>query len=117
MLQLNAKNKILLAVTPADFRKGIDGLAAICNKHLLHDPFEGTIFVFKNRARNAVKILLYDGQGFWLCHKRLSKGKLKWWPKSSKVSHAINATQLQILLYNGDPDSAKCAPQWRQISS
>lgn len=115
MLQLTAKNKILLSVVHADFRKGIDGLAAICRQQLLADPFEGSIFVFRNRSGSAIKILTYDGQGFWLCHKRFSKGKLRWWPKTSDSAYALNATQLQILLYNGDPESANIAPQWRKL--
>ena len=62
----------------------------------------GILFVFANRQRTAVKILVYDGQGFWLCMKRFSRGRLAWWPESSASSH-VSASQLQILLYQGDP--------------
>jgi len=48
---------------PVDFRKGIDGLAAICRQVLRADPFSGTCFVFGNRTRTAIKVLIYDGQG------------------------------------------------------
>ena len=50
---------------------GIDGLAALCQKVLAHDPFTGTVFVFRNRRATAIKVLVYDGQGFWLCQKKL----------------------------------------------
>ena len=80
MLQVTPQMKILLAVQPADFRKGIDGLAALCKLSLDQDPFAGTVFVFRNRRATAIKVLVYDGQGFWLCQKRLSSGRFHWWP-------------------------------------
>ena len=76
MIQTSPTLRILVAVEPVDFRRGIDGLAAVCRQQLARDPMNGWAFVFRNRLRTAVKILLYDGQGFWLCHKRWSSGKL-----------------------------------------
>ena len=76
MLQITPQMKILVAVEPADFRRGIDGLARLCQQTLQEDPFAGTVFVFRNRRGTALKVLMYDGQGFWLCHKRLSQGLL-----------------------------------------
>lgn len=64
MIQLNRQMRILVAIEPADFRKGIDSLAALCRNRLQEDPFTGTVFVFRNRRATAVKILAYDGQGF-----------------------------------------------------
>ena len=69
MLQITPHHRLLLAVKPVDFRKGIDGLAALCRLSLEEDPFGGTLFIFSNRSRRLVKILVYDGQGFWLCTK------------------------------------------------
>ena len=80
MIQITPQMRILVAVEPADFRRGIDGLARVCKDVLQHDPFSGWVFVFRNRSATALKILVYDGQGFWLCHKRLSSGKFRWWP-------------------------------------
>jgi transposase len=71
MLQITPQMKILVAVEPADFRRGIDGLARLCRETLQHDPFVGAVFVFRNRKGTALKVLTYDGQGFWLCHKKL----------------------------------------------
>ena len=71
MIQVTPHMRVLVAVEPADFRKGIDGLAAVCRAVLQQDPFSGTVFVFGNRRRQAIKILVYDGQGFWLCQKKL----------------------------------------------
>ena len=72
--------RILVAVEPIDFRAGIDALAQACRRRLEVDPFSGALFVFGNRGRTAIKILVYDGQGFWLCCKRLSAGKFAFWP-------------------------------------
>ena len=80
MIQITPHMRILVAVEPVDFRAGIDGLVAACRKRLEADPFSGALFVFRNRARTGVKILVYDGQGFWLCHKRLSSSRFAWWP-------------------------------------
>src|SRR5258708_34911680 len=82
MLQITPQMKILVAVEPADFRRGIDGLARLCQETLQHDPFVGAVFVFRNRKATALKLLMDDGQGFWLCHKRRSEGRLPWWPSA-----------------------------------
>ena len=72
MLQITPQMKILVAVEPADFRRGIDALARLCQEALQQDPFVGTVFVFRNRKATSLKVLMYDGQGFWLCQKRQS---------------------------------------------
>ncbi|MCX7338050.1 MAG: IS66 family insertion sequence element accessory protein TnpB [Alphaproteobacteria bacterium] len=84
MLQITPQHRLKLAIVPVDFRKGIDGLVALCKRALEDDPFSGTIFAFRNRSGTSIKLLVYDGSGFWLCQKRFSKGKLAWWPASCK---------------------------------
>ena len=69
MIQISPQMRILVAIKPVDFRKGIDGLAGICRLVLKSDPFSGYVFVFRNRRGTAIKILVYDGQGYWLCQK------------------------------------------------
>lgn len=109
MIQVTPHMRILVAVDPVDFRKGIDGLAGICKAVLQADPFSGCLFVFRNRRRTSLKILTYDGQGYWLCQKRLSKGRFRWWPQGKYLA----AHQLQALLWNGDPDTT--APLWKPL--
>lgn len=116
MLQITPQHRLLLAIESADFRKGIDSLAALCRKTLQTDPFSGAVFVFTNKRRTAVKILVYDGTGFWLCLKRFSKGSLKWWPRCSTEANVITARELQLLLYQGDPTYANFSKPWRQIN-
>lgn len=109
--------RILVAIEPADFRKGIDGMAQLCRAELLVDPFCGVVFVFRNRRRTAIKILVYDGRGFWLCHKRLSKGKFVWWPThQGGPSASVEAHQLAVMLCAGDPDAVDAAPVWRPVA-
>lgn len=117
MIQLTPHMRILVAVMPVDFRKGIDGLAALCRAALESDPFSGTVFVFRNRRRTSLKVLVHDGQGFWLCQKRLSKGRFPFWPSEGDASAvtSLQAHQLHVLLSGGDPEAARGAPAWRRV--
>jgi len=116
MIQITPQMRILLAVEPVDFRRGIDGLAAVCRQQLNQEPMSGVMFVFASRKRTALKILVYDAQGFWLCQKRLSRGRFKWWPNhQGQAAHPLEAHELQLLLWNGDPTSAQTAPMWRRL--
>lgn len=114
MLQITPHQKFFLGIELLDFGKGIDAIAAVCKQKLETDPMSGILFVFTNRKRTVVKILVYDGQGFWLCIKRFSRGRLAWWPESP-VSSQLTASQLQILLYQGDPTHADILPDWKHI--
>jgi transposase len=115
MIQITPQMRILVAVDAADFRRGIDGLAQLCRAALAEDPFSGTVFVFRNRRRTAVKLLVYDGQGYWLAHKRLSKSRFHWWPESEQTAIGLQAHELQVLLSAGDPSATKAAPVWRKV--
>jgi transposase len=115
MIQLTRQMRILVAIEPADFRKGIDSLAALCRKTLQEDPFTGTVFVFRNRRATAVKILAYDGQGFWLCQKRLSKGRFAHWPTGLTQTDRLEAQQLAVLLSGGNPSAARGVESWREL--
>jgi transposase len=118
MIQILPQMRILLAVEPVDFRKGIDGLAALCRATLDADPMSGALFVFCSRRRHALKCLVYDGQGFWICQKRLSRGRFAGWPKAeSNASLRLDPHQLHLLLWNGDPSRAHTAPLWRRVEA
>lgn len=116
MIQATPQMRIRVAVEPVDFRRGIDGLARLCRATLGSDPYSGTMFVFRNRRGTAIKVLVYDGQGFWLCQKRLSSGRFRWWPSGpDDAATPLQAHELQVLLRGGDPASTKAAPDWRRI--
>lgn len=117
MIQITPQMRILVAIDPVDFRKGIDGLAAVCRAALKIDPLSGALFVFRSRSSKALKLLTYDGQGFWVAQKRLSAGRFGWWPASAEAGTIrLDPHQLQLLLWNGDPSRAKTAPMWRPIA-
>lgn len=118
MIQITPQMRILLAIEPADFRRGIDGLARMCREQLAADPMSGALFVFRNRRRTALRCLVYDGQGFWLCTKRLSSGKFAWWPTAKDATGAskeLLAHEIQLLFWNGDPGRANAQPAWRPV--
>lgn len=116
MLQLTPQSRIFLAVQPVDFRKGIEGLAALCRQTLSENPLDGAVSVFRNRTGTTLKLLAYDGQGFWLWTKRLSHGRFHWWPTAPTSSVTLSAQEVSILFWNGNPERAQFAPVWRPVS-
>src|SRR5205823_12393294 len=70
--------RILLATRPVDFRKGMDGLAALVQQALRADPFAGDVFIFRPKRADRVKILVFDGTGLVLVTKRLEAGRFCW---------------------------------------
>ena len=116
MIQLVPQLKILVCVEPQDFRKGVDSLASVCRNRLDADPFSGTLFVFRNRSATSIRLLVFDGDGFWLATKRLSRGRISWWPDAdTSPLCSLAARQLQVMLNNGNPSAAAFAPEWRRL--
>ena len=116
MLQLTPQSRIFFATAPVDVRQGIDGLAAVCRRVLGDHPLEGAVSVCRNRAGTALTLLLYDGQGYWRMMQRLSQGRLRWWPTSADARGPLSARELLILLWNGAPERAQMARDWRRVA-
>lgn len=118
MIQITPQMRVLVAVEPVDFRRGIDGLAQICRAQLESDPFSGCVFVFRNRNATAVKLLVYDGQGFWLMQKRMSSSRFRSWPTATdaKSSRSLESHELQVLLSGGDFEAVAAPAPWRRVS-
>jgi transposase len=118
MLAITPQMRIL-AVEAVDFRKGIESLAELCRAKLNADPFSGCVFVFRSKRATSIKVLVYDGQGFWLATKRLSKGRFRWWPQATEgaqePARALRVHQAQVLFAAGNPD-IDAAPVWRKLS-
>ena len=115
VIALTPRLRVWVAAEPADFRCGIDGLARRVRQRLAEDPFSGALFVFRNRRRTAVKLLVYDGQGFWLCQKRLSQGRFRFWPQESP-GQVLAPHALAVLLSGGDYVAAGGMPPWRAVA-
>ncbi len=115
MIALTPRLRVWVATAPADFRCGFDGLARRVRTVLADDPMSGAVFVFRNRRGTAVKLLAYDGQGFWLCQKRLSQGRFPPWP-TGQPGQALAPHELAVLLAGGDYRAAPGAPVWRAVT-
>ena len=116
MIQLTPHMRILLACEPIDFRKGLDSLVAVCRDRFQCDPFSGTLFLFRNKSGTALKMIIYDGHGYWLFWRRFSKGTLHWWPPGGgEKLTPLAAQHLTVLLYQGNPEQAQLAEPWRRL--
>jgi transposase len=117
MIQVTPQMRVLVAIESVDFRRGIDGLARVVREELSADPFSGCVFVFRNKGQTAIKALVYDGQGYWLCHKRLSAGRFRYWPSGAggERGRALLAHELSVLFSAGDFERVRGAPQWRPL--
>lgn len=117
MLAISPNTQIYFYTGTVDFRKGIDGLDSLCQVELNINAMNGAVFVFMNNLKTTVKILFYDGQGFWLCQKRLSKGKFKWAIESEKntKSRRLLLRELQVLMWNGNAGKASMQSDWRSF--
>jgi transposase len=116
VIALTPRMRVLVAVAPADFRCGIDGLARRVRQALAEDPSGGAVFVLRNRRGTAIKLLAYDGQGFWLCQKSLSQGRFRHWP-TGQAGQFLAAHELAVLLARGDWTATTGAPAWRAVAA
>src|SRR5438105_6484005 len=114
MIQITPQMRVLVAVDAVDFRQGIDSLDQLYRDKPAADTFSGCVFVFRSRQATSIKVLVYDGMGFWLATKRLSKGRFRWWPEG-ETARELQAHQAQLLFAAGNPDLA-AAPVWRKVS-
>ncbi len=89
--------QVLVATRPVDFRKGMNGLAAVVQAQLGADPFSGTIYVFRSKRADRVKLLYWDGSGVCLFAKRLEAGPFRW-PRPGDSLMQLSAAQLLALI-------------------
>lgn len=97
MLNFSGK-RVYLACGKTDMRKQINGLAELVTSSFYLDPFDEAIFVFCNRNRDRIKILEWDGDGFWLYFKRLEKGRFRWPAEGTEATMILSGEELRILL-------------------
>ena len=90
--------RVLVSTQPVDFRKGHDGLASIVSSVLRKDPFTGTVFVFRSRRADRLKLLYWDGTGLVMAYKRLEEATFTWPANTSRPTafsaKSPNATSL-----------------------
>ena len=115
MLSLSSRDQIYLCTGHVDFRMQIKGLIKTTQRIIQENPYSGSYFIFTNRKKTAVKILHYDGQGYWMHLKMLSTGKF-FWPKEEEGKIEMSPQQLQVLLMQGDPLSTSFQESWRKVA-
>ena len=118
MIQVPPNATIVVMHDAINFRAGIDGTASIARLVLEKDPMDGALFVFRNRRGHMLRVLFFDGSGFWLCTKRLSKGCFSGWPTGDGTRRCSDllARELQILLWGGDPARVVFPDLWRKVA-
>ena len=97
MIMPAVEMQVLVATKPVDFRKQADSLAALVQETLAADPFCGTVYVFRSKRADRVKLLWWDGTGMCLLSKRLQDGPFRW-PKIEDGVMRLSAAQLSALL-------------------
>jgi transposase len=97
MLSWPASVRVFVATGATDLRRSFDGLAAAVREVLAQDPLSGHVFVFFNRRRDRVKLLLWDRTGYWLLHKRLEAGRF-WPPAGEEAGVELTAPDLALIL-------------------
>lgn len=91
-------NRVYLACGSTDMRKSIDGLAVLVKEGFDLDPFSPALFVFCNRERNKIKILMWEHNGFWLFYRRLERGRFRWPPDGGTAARQVTRRELRWLL-------------------
>jgi len=104
-------SRILVARDPVDFRKQIDGLAAVCEVHLGEEPLDGTLFVFRNRRKTATNMLVWTHGGFLLLYKQLERGRFCW-PELNEDRSTITPAELAALLEGIDLSRSRRLSRW-----
>jgi transposase len=115
MIQLPANAAIFVIHEAISFRNGIDGIIGIVKSVLQKDPMDGAFFVFRGKMGHSLRILYYDGSGYWLCTKRLSKGRYEnVWPNGSRAFSEMLAREIYILIWGADPCKCDFPELWKK---
>lgn len=114
MISLSSATRIFIVTGATDMRKSFNGLYGIVAHQLEQDPLSGHVFVFCNRARNRIKLLVWDGSGLWVCAKRLEKGRFHWQWDSDRAAATISHESLSLLLGGLDLAKVQSRPWYRK---
>ncbi|MBW2736446.1 MAG: IS66 family insertion sequence element accessory protein TnpB [Deltaproteobacteria bacterium] len=119
MLTFPSTVRVYLAAEPVDLRKGFDGLSAATRTILKRDPLSGYFFVFYNRRRNRLKVLLWQPSGFLIIYKRLERGCFQV-PSATRFGQThveMEATELLLMIEGIDLRGAKKRKRWSPLKA
>ena len=106
MLSVTSATRVLVATTPVDLRGSFNRLYSLVVEQLKGDPLSGHLFVFTNRRRNRIKVLCWDGDGLWVCAKRLEKSRFTW-PVSDNGQVNLRGEEFSALIHGLEVRSKK----------
>ena len=110
MFSFSTSLKIYLGVKPVDMRKSFNGLCAIVKNELERDPLSGAVYLFSNKRRTLVKIIYWDGTGFWVLAKKLERGTFWWSPDCDSMDMSIAHESLGMILSGIDLKAGSMRP-------
>lgn len=117
---LGPATKIYIGVEAVDMRKGFDGLYGLVRDRLGQDPLSGHLFLFTNRSRTRLKVLVWDGSGLWVCTKRLEQGRFRWpaaeADREASSSVTMRPEELSMLVNGLDLTQARPRRNWYRRS-
>jgi transposase len=116
MLGLPLNVPMFLATEPTDLRKGVEGLSGIVRSQFSADPLDGSLFLFLNRRRDRLKILHFDGAGFWLYYRLLEAGTFEVIESDAKCLK-IDAAHLAMLLAGVPLKTAKRRKRYQRSNA
>lgn len=117
MFGFGAATRIYLAAGATDLRKGFNGLYGLVRDRLLCDPLSGHLFLFSNAQRNRLKIFFWDESGFWVCAKRLERGRFHWPdPDHGQPKIVMSHEELALLLGGIDLEQTRRRRWYRKVS-
>ena len=118
MISLTGHMRVDACPEPIDFRSGMNRLIGLVRERTDEEPMSGALFAFVNRKMTEIKLILYDGTGYFVGHKRLSCGRLKFWPKYplGRVNSGIKVDPRELLLILcGDDPRGVISDPWKRI--
>jgi transposase len=117
MFPISSQSRFLLYLPPTDMRKSFDSLQGLVNNHLPNSPLSGTVYIFINKRRDRIKMLVWDGDGFWLFYKRLEKGRFQTLPARAETGLEMPYELLVMLLQGIDISGLKRRLRYQDLST
>lgn len=115
MIQMTPQTQIMVAIEPINFQKRMDGTAGICRAQFECDPFDGVIYVFRNRRSTMIRLYFFDGLVEWCCDLRIAKGRFPFWPIDDQPLTGIRAHELILFVKGANPNHTKILPEWKKM--
>lgn len=104
----------MIALNPVDFRAGHNKLRAVAEQLFGEDPQKKGLFLYRNRRNTDIKLIFYNGTGYFVGHQKLSKGRLSWWPRTEVEALNVSVNEIGRLLLGVDPRGS-WHPDWKQL--